>query len=114
MTKEEWLMATTTHNMLVSDMIDDMTHTSDPKLITESKEEIKVWGYVMTQYNLKAGLRRFGDRGKTAAMEEMTQLHIMDMWKVMNPADLLSQEERMQALSSLLFLKEKCKGKIMV
>jgi hypothetical protein len=65
----------------------------------------------MTQYNLKAGLRRFGDRGKTTAMEEMTQLHIMDMWKVMDPADL-SQEERLQVLSSLLFLKEKCTGKI--
>jgi hypothetical protein len=65
----------------------------------------------MTQYNLKAGLKRFGDRGKTAAMEEMTQLHIMDTWKVMDPADL-SHEEQMQALSSLLFLKEKCTGKI--
>jgi hypothetical protein len=68
-------------------------------------------GYVMTQYNLKAGLRRFGDRGKTAAMEEMMQLHIMDTWRVMDPADL-SREEQMQVLSSLLFLKEKCTGKI--
>jgi hypothetical protein len=49
-------MATTTHDMLASDMIDNMTQTSNPKLITDSKEEIKVWGYVMTQYNLKAGL----------------------------------------------------------
>jgi hypothetical protein len=61
MTKEEWLMATTTHNMLASDLIDDTTHTSNSQLITDSKGEIKVWGYVMTQYNLKAGLRRFGD-----------------------------------------------------
>ncbi len=44
-------------------------------------------------------------------MEEMTQLHIMDMWKVMDPADL-SQEEQMRVLSSLLFLKEKHTGKI--
>jgi hypothetical protein len=65
----------------------------------------------MTQYNLKAGLRRFGDRGKTGAMEEMTQLHIMDRWKVMDPAGL-NQEEQMQELSSLLSLKEKCTGKI--
>jgi hypothetical protein len=99
MTKEEWLMATTTHNMLASDMIDNMTHTSYPELITDSEEEMKIWEYVMTQYNLKAGLRRFGDRGKTAAMEEMTQLHIMDTWKVLDPADL-SHEEQMQALSS--------------
>jgi hypothetical protein len=65
----------------------------------------------MTQYNLKAGLRRFGDKGNATSMEEMTQLHIMDTWKVMDPAGL-SQEEQMQALSSLLFLKEKCTGKI--
>ena len=79
MTKEERLMATTTHNILASDMIDDITCTTDPKLITDSEEEIKVWGYVMTQYNLKAGLRRFEDRGKTAAMEEMTR-HSCTSW----------------------------------
>jgi hypothetical protein len=43
---------------------------------------------VITQYNLKAGLRIFGDRGINAAIEEMMQLHIMDTWKVMDPADL--------------------------
>jgi hypothetical protein len=107
MTKEERLMATATHNMLASDMIDNTIHTSNPKLvITDSKEEIKIWGYVMTHYNLKAGLRRFGDRGKTVEIEEMTQLYIMDMWKVMDSSDL-SHEEWMQALSSLLFLKKK-------
>jgi hypothetical protein len=71
-------MATTMNNTLALDMIEDTTHISNHKLITGSKEEIKVWGYVMTQYNLEVGLRRFGDRGNTTAMEEMTQLHIMD------------------------------------
>jgi hypothetical protein len=111
MTKEERVMMTTTSNMLASDMIDDATHLSDPKLILSLEEEFKVWGYLMTQYNLKAGLRKFGVGGKTAAMEEITQLHIMDTWKAMDPTKL-SQEERMQALSLLLFLKEKCIGKI--
>ncbi len=32
----------------------------------------------MTQYNLKPGLRKFGKRGMTAAIKELTQLHIMD------------------------------------
>jgi hypothetical protein len=75
------------------------------------EEEVKIWGYMMTQYNLKAGLRKLGDRGKTARTEEMTQLHIMDTWKAIEPAKL-SREEWMRALSSLLFLKEKCMGKI--
>ncbi len=66
---------------------------------------------MMMQYNLKAGLQKFGDKVKTVAMEEMTQLHIMDTWKAMDPAKL-SREEQMQALSLLLFLKEKQTGKI--
>ncbi len=47
-------MATMMYNKLALDMIDNMTHISNPKLITYSEEEIKVWGYVMTHYNLKA------------------------------------------------------------
>jgi hypothetical protein len=37
MTKEEQLMATTMYNTLALDMIDDTTHISNPKLITDSK-----------------------------------------------------------------------------
>ncbi len=44
-------------------------------------------------------------------MNELTQLHVMDTWKPMY-ADKLSQEQRMRALSSLLFLKEKRSGDI--
>jgi hypothetical protein len=111
MTKEECLMATTASNALGTDMVDDATHVNNPELVSSSEEEIMVWGYMMTQYNLKAGLRKFGDKEKMAVMEEMMQLHIMDTWKVMDPAKL-SQEEQMQALSLLLFLKEKQTGKI--
>ncbi len=39
----------------------------------------------MTQYNLKAGLKKFGEKGTSAAMEELMQLHIMDTWKAMDP-----------------------------
>jgi hypothetical protein len=72
MTKKERAMMTTTSNALASDMINDATHLSNPKLISSSEEELKVWWYLMTQYNLKARLRKFGVRGKMAAMEEMT------------------------------------------
>jgi hypothetical protein len=41
----------------------------------------------------------------------MTQLHIMDMWSPME-AGKLSREQRMRALSSLLFLKDKQTGDI--
>jgi hypothetical protein len=35
-------MATMTANMLAPDIIDDVTHTRDPNLITDSEEGIKV------------------------------------------------------------------------
>ena len=91
--------------------IDDATHKIDPKLCTTSQEEMMVWAYMMTQYNLKPGLRKFGARGVTAAVKELTQLHIMDTWTQLE-ASKLSREQRMHALSSLLFLKEKRTGDV--
>ncbi len=44
-------------------------------------------------------------------MKELTSLHVMDTWKPMDAAKL-SREQRMRALSSLLFLKEKRTGDI--
>ncbi len=104
-------MATTTSSALGTDMVDNATHVNNPELVSSLEEEMMVWGYMMMQYNLKAGLRKFGDKGKMAAMEEMMQLLIMDTWKAMDPAKL-SREVQMRALSLLLFLKEKRTGKI--
>jgi hypothetical protein len=90
---------------------DDTEHVVNTELTTESKDEMAVWGYLMMQYNLKPGLRKFGERGEKAAVSELTQLHIMDTWAVMDPGQL-TKEDRAKALSSLLFLKEKRCGKI--
>jgi hypothetical protein len=65
----------------------------------------------MTQYNLKPGLWKFGKKEATAAVDKLTQLHIMDTWTAIDPRKL-TQEDRMKALSSLMFLKEKQGGKI--
>ncbi len=45
-------------------------------------------------------------KGAKAAVLELTQLHVMDTWKVMDPSQL-SRDKKEKALSSLLFLKEK-------
>jgi hypothetical protein len=111
MSKEERLLATTTSNAIELDMINDVEHKVDPQLTTMSEDEVKVWGYIMTQYSLKAGLQKFGKKGTTAAKQELTQLHVMDTRKAMDPMKL-SQEEQMQALSSLLFLKKKRTRKV--
>ena len=92
-------------------MVDDTVHRSDPEMMTSSTDEMMVWAYLMTQYNLKPGLKKFGIRGKATAMKELTSLHVMDTWTPM-AAHELSREQRMRALSSLLFLKEKRTGDI--
>ena len=91
--------------------IDDAMHKIDPKLCTTSQEEMMVWAYMMTQYNLKPGLRKFGARGVTVAVKELMQLHIMDTWTPLKVSKL-SKEQRKRALSSLLFLKEKRTGDV--
>ncbi len=48
------------------------------------EDKMKVWAYLMTQYNLKPGLRKFGAKGVTAALDELMQLHVMDTWMAMN------------------------------
>jgi hypothetical protein len=109
MTKEERLLATMTLPM--EPTIDDTMHEIDPKLCTMSQEEMMMWAYMTTQYNLKPGLRKFGARGVTVAVKELMQLHIMDTWTPLKVSKL-SKEQRKRALSSLLFLKEKRTGDV--
>ena len=62
-------------------------------------------------HSLKAGTKKWGERGKEAASVEMNQLHERECFK---PVDVttLTQEERKKALESLLFLTEKRDGRI--
>ena len=101
MTRHKRMMATTT--CTPEDFIDDAVHKTDTALLTSSEAELSIWGYMMTQYNLKPGLLKLGNKGEKAAMKELTSLHVMDTWKPMDAAKL-SREQRMRALSSLLFL----------
>jgi hypothetical protein len=91
--------------------VDETVHRIDAELITELEDEMKVWAYLMTRYNLKPGLRKFGARGATAALDELTQLHVMDTWTAMDLSKL-TREDQMKALSLFLFLKEKRTGKV--
>jgi len=109
MTKEERLLAMMTSPM--EPTIDDATHEVDAELCTTSREEMMVWGYLMTQYNLKPGLRKFGARGASAVVKELTQLHIMDTWTPLEVSKI-SREQQMCTLPSLVFLKEKRTGDV--
>ena len=97
--------------LVPSNEVDKIAHRQDAAMTTTCKEELRVWAYVMTQYNLKPGLRKFGKQGEAAAVKELTQLHVMDTWRPIH-AEKLSRKEKMKALSSLLFLKEKRTGDV--
>ena len=64
-----------------------------------------------TQYNLKQGLRLFGERGKQAVLTELKQLHDRQVGVPIDPTTL-SWEERKSTLRYLMFLKEKLNGDI--
>ncbi len=63
------------------------------------------------QYSLDAGLCHFGDRAETAVTKELRQFNMYDVFEPI-AADSLSNEEKKNALSSLIFLKEKQNGTI--
>jgi hypothetical protein len=92
MTKEERIHATTLSIIHLEPKVDETVHRIDAELITELEEEMKVWAYLMTQYTLKPGLRKFGARGVTAALDELTQLHMMDTWTAMDPSKLMQED----------------------
>ena len=103
MSKEERKHATTSSAIQSEPTVNKTLHRIDAELVTELEDEMKVWAYLMTQYNLKPGLRKFDAKGTAAALDELTQLHI---WKAMDLSKLM-RENQMNVLSLLLFLKEK-------
>ncbi len=66
---------------------------------------------ILTQYNLKQGIKKFGDDGKAAVLAELQQLYDRNVMKPVGKFDLTA-EERKGALRYLMFLKEKRCGTI--
>jgi hypothetical protein len=66
---------------------------------------------IFTQYNLKQGIKKFGDEGKAAVLTELQQLHDRAVLSPVGKYDL-TPEERKGALRYLMFLKEKRSGTI--
>jgi hypothetical protein len=63
------------------------------------------------QYTLDAGLRKFGDEGKTAVAKELRQFNTYYVFEPLE-ANSLSDKEKNGTLSSLIFLKEKRNGTV--
>ncbi len=81
------------------------THLVHPDAHLDSNY-VLVAHYIMAQFSMKAGLKRFKERGEEAVTKELSQLHFRDTFEPINPKDL-NEEDILQVLGSHLFLKEK-------
>jgi hypothetical protein len=66
---------------------------------------------VVTQYNMKQGIKKFGEDGKKAVLAELQQLYDREVMEPVNKYDLTG-EERKGAFRYLMFFKEKRCGMI--
>jgi hypothetical protein len=67
--------------------------------------------YAFKQYSLKQGLNKFPEKAKEETLAEIKQLHDMEVFKSIN-RESLKQQEMMNVLNSLIFIKEKRCGRI--
>jgi len=65
----------------------------------------------LTQYSVKRGLKEFGQDGADAIVKEMKQLDERDVIEPKNP-NMLTRQEKVNALEYLMFLKKKRCGRI--
>ncbi len=63
------------------------------------------------QYSLKAGLCQFSERGDAAVMKELSQLHVLECFRLMN-VHTLTREDHCNAPTSLMFLTERRSGEV--
>ena len=51
-------------------------------------------GFAMTQYSLKKGLKKFGDKAEDAITKEFLQLHLMQTFRPELASELSERGER--------------------
>ena len=61
---------------------------------------------ILTQYNMKQGLKIFGKKGWSAVLKEIQKFHYLRVIKLKKPQDL-SYEQYRSSLAYLMFLKAK-------
>src|SRR5210317_715745 len=66
---------------------------------------------LMQQVSQKEGLRRFGEEGNRAALAEMEQLHMRDIFKPVLPRNLIPEKKK-EVLQSIMLLKQMRDGTI--
>jgi hypothetical protein len=79
---------------------------SDAKPIPEADREEFALGVALVHYSMNAGIKKFKEKGEAGVTKELTQMHDMDVFRPIDGSSL-SHGEKRNALSSLMFLKEK-------
>ena len=85
---------------------DPVSPTIDESPITINHDEVDVFGTIMQQVSLKQGIKLWGDKATASAMKEMKQMHDLSAFIPMDIKDL-TREDRIKALRTLIFLKQK-------
>jgi hypothetical protein len=75
------------------------THLVHPDAHLDSNY-VLVAHYIMAQFSMKAGLKRFKERGEEAVTKELSQLHSRDTFKPINPKDLKKKDCKFLNLTS--------------
>ena len=65
-----------------------------------------LFGIILQQYSIGAGLKKFQERGEKGVTKELTQMHNMSVFTPILKYDL-TLEEKKKAILSLMLLKEK-------
>jgi hypothetical protein len=99
--ENEEVLATVAHFIMV--------HYEEKERIKKKKK--KKYKPKAGQYQMEAGIKRFGERGEIAVTKELDQFNKYKVFEPKHAYDL-SEEDRKKALSSLIFLKEKKNGTI--
>ena len=94
--------AETTATTIDQKTIHPDTHMS----LNEGQAWDHVVQYTTTQLSMKAGLKRWGTKDKQAVTNELSQLHMRDTFRPINPKNL-SKNEYDKVLESHMFLKHK-------
>jgi hypothetical protein len=55
---------------------------------------------------MNAGIKKFKEKGEAGATKELTQMHVMNVFRPIE-VECLPHDKKKNALSSLIFLKEK-------
>jgi hypothetical protein len=79
---------------------------SDAKPVPEADRDKYAPGVALVTYGIGPGIKKFKERGEAGVTKELTQMHDMDVFRLIMKDDL-TRDERKKALASLMFLKEK-------